>query len=315
MPKRVIEEAERQKIIKLRNTGTGWKEIERRTGVARRTAQRVYREWQATQFAENQWEARRQVAAQQFERHMRELIVLAERLVTELELPDASDLRSGDGIVDSVLGRDLRDLGSGESGQLSDFDARRIRRRNDLLFQSLKDHSGGKVEWRAFDRWLGARNAWASYRGKLSEAAEKVLKNVIHDESGGEWQKLIGDADLSPIVEGIVRSALSTLAEPELSVEKYVTVQRSGEEQVLSLGCGRDAVELKFRDAAVSEVVAHCCHRALDTLVRGHESTLLETMGRERDTMKRSRDELEDKLHELRLEPLILLTRCQFCPA
>jgi len=316
MSKRLLTSEERSQIISLRGVGAGWAEIERRTGVARRTALRVFGEWQASKTADNQREARRQIAAQEFERHMRDLISLAERLVSALGLPAPTDVASGDDVVTRVVDMEPGLPSEGQPDRLSAIDAERVRRRNRLLFRALREHTSAGVDWRAYDRWLKARNEWAELRGKLVNRVAAVLRNVVADQLGAGACTAFDEAVAVRWAEYLTRSILLALSTDSLAcVADYVQVEASGGTAYLTFGCGRELVQERLVSSSDATGFAACCARALETVVRGRDAGIVDDLARHREAMSTAHEALVDALQELRLVPLILATKCQFCPA
>lgn len=87
--KYMVDKPTREQIVKLRKMYAAWTEIERRTGVPRRTAQLVFKKWQeaeqTTDLANLRVLARLDVASREFERHVRELIGIAHIIAWELD--------------------------------------------------------------------------------------------------------------------------------------------------------------------------------------------------------------------------------------
>ena len=180
MRKRYVSEEEREQVIRLRKSGASWVSIETMTDVARRTAKHVFEEWQQGRAEEEIALARRQVAAEAFNRHMQDLVTLAEHIVDNLMVPDSKDRRNGSQVLDRVFEVETRSRPRNSwEGISAKKDTARIKRQNQILFSSLKEHTRGQVDWDMLQQWIAARDRWSAGMVNVEKSAEELVGNIL----------------------------------------------------------------------------------------------------------------------------------------
>jgi len=315
MPKYTIDGRTREQIVNLRQTGAGWMEIERRTGIARRTAQRVFNEWQDTRYGEEKSLARREVASREFERHIRDLVAMANAIGDVFELPSPRDRQGADGVLTRLLGRDVRSGDMEVSGSLTFVDGERVRRRNRLLLKALREHTKSKVNWEQFDLWLKARKDWAEARSDLENRLhEGLLANI--GEKPAVARSLESEQLKERVVAGLVVAVISGLTDaPSDAGAGYLQVKVDESNSHLLFGYGSDMVAVALLEREAADAIMESCRALLDSL---HAEGKCDELGRLKhayEEMSSAKQRLLDELEELRLIPLILSTRCDYCPA
>lgn len=315
MRRRFVSAEDRDTVISLRKSGAGWLKIEEMTGIPRRTAKNVYEEWQKGQAAEEVLTARRQVAAEAFNLHMRDLMVLAREITTSLAVPVLSDRRSSRQVLDNVFEKDI--LGSTREASPFSFikrDKAAITRQNRILFDSLKQHTRDKVNWDALDSWSAARDDWHSSRERL-EAEVKPVRDKANQIDGAAIStfKLPGTGDR--MASGIVETAYHALVDNEFQEpEKYIKVKGIQGGWTILFGGDTSDTELVSETAHAADITVAFCKNVVKGLFAQNEP-LLQGMAASLARMREAHNELTDKLDELRLIPVILQTKCNICPA
>jgi len=320
MRRQYVSEEDRDTVVRLRKSGAGWLKIESVTGIPRRTAKRIFEEWQRDQVTEEIGAARRQVAAEVFNLHMRDLITLAHRLLTSLDTPQFIDRRDSPQVLESVFETDTR----GHSHNESRFSVRKkeiheIRRQNRILFESLKEHTRDKVDWSTLDCWLEARDEWTKGMDNLKSTATGLVYNILNQETNrpGPSNRINSDKRLvNEMVNGIAEVAYRILtADKPRPVEDYIQIRQGQNAWAVLFGRDVSETELIVESKELADKVAEICKWSLTNLSKGKESPTIRSVASSLFKMREARNELADKLDELRLTPLILRTRCEICPA
>lgn len=315
MPKYTIDGRIREQIVNLRQTGAGWMEIERRTGIARRTAQRVFNEWQDRRHSEEKSLARREVASREFERHIRDLVAMANAIGDVFELPSPRDRQGADDVLTRLLERDVRSGDMEVSGSLTSVDGGRVRRRNRLLLEALREHTKSRVDWEQFDLWLKARKDWAEARVDLEKRLhDGLLASTGEKPKCARW--LESEQLKEGVVAGLVVAVISGLTDaPSDAGAGYLQVKVDESNSHLLFGYGSDMVAVALLEREAADAIMESCRALLVSLHAEGKCDELKRLKHAYEEMSSAKQRLLDELEELRLIPLILATRCDYCPA
>jgi len=333
MRKRELSENELSKVIKLRQSGTSWLKIESGTGIPRRAAKRAYENWSRNQSMQEVKEARKEVAAEEFRKHMNYLIKLTESLINHLGVPPSADLATSSehslaffyqhDILRELEPPDLAEINEvslGLSAGVESYERQRIVRQNQLLFKSLQEHTREKVRWEAFDDWKQSRDNCAKIVADLREESRQVVANYLKQVTGllhkikeqsGEKDAdyRMAQAALEALWQGIVDEATDK-GWPLIEV-----VSRGNRTaQIPSVSIGKQTV-LTLTETDLAIKVAKICNQTTTTLRQGQKAEMVQELAREIRRMRRLTTELVERLDSLLLRPLILRTRCDLCPA
>jgi hypothetical protein len=317
MRKTFVSENDRQQIIRLRQSGAGWLQVQEITGVPRRTAKRVFEEERETSSLKETASARGQVAAQLFALHVGDLLTLAAAISRNLADPASEDRLTGQAIMASVLGEGLRSRQSAALPPLApDRDRQTIERENRILLDSLKMHTRDTIDWKAFDAWLRGWDAWQTGSRELDTAAREVVKSRASHLRGKVRNLLNENAVQESIGQGIVRTLLCSLLENRLAEAKtLVNVREAHSAAVIRFG-DKTPIDVPVTDTATASVVSSLvCLPAVEELTNGGRASVARDMAGLLSAMRASGAGLRDQLDELRLTPVILRTRCEICPA
>lgn len=347
MPKRrdvTIEEL--AKIMKLRETSTPWSQIARDTGVPRQIAKRAFMERELKVSREELNAARQTVAAEDLRWHRDCLIKVAESLVTILDIPSFSDVRTADDILLDLWKTDILRERQGILAYPTKREIDRTRYRNEMLFDSLQNHTHGKIDWRVLDNWKAAWNKCKEDRDKLKKEAQKTLlnkleekpelkENILKGSKGTHKIEQMGDGIVYVLWQGILIGKLDDLIHEQYKLEEK-TVETDKEREIPKMlkdeiastiqpVSNRNGVtDIQFGESSpmpvlilaqadrVKEIV-ETCTEVCDALCRQDN---VKSFCSEFKIMKKSINYLEGRLDPIFLRPMILNSpKCELCPA
>jgi len=319
MKKRELSPIELKKVVELRQLGAKWTEIEQETKVERRAAKRAYEKWEKDKEMKEQQAARFRVAAEAFHEHLNDLIRLAESLVSALHVPEMlRELNSADEALDQLWMRNIE--GQLEPFPTSSVERERVVWRNKMLFKSLQDHTRKKVRWEALEGWKQSRNNAVQYSKELRLKATEVIRNNLNNCLGLEKRikTAIGDNDaIEKIANGIIEhiwKGILTGKPDQINAIEGISLFTEGQ---VWLEFYKSDSETSFylNDVELAKEVRNMCRQVVTNLREGTESDLVRKLTDEVSQMQARTKELEESLDELVLRPMILLTRCDLCPA
>lgn len=332
MRRRELSNEELDKVIKLRQAGASWLKIQHETRIHRRTVKRAYDQWERSKSVEELKEARKDVAIQEFRRHMNSLVTLSTSFVIKLEVPHLPNLMDKDTeqFVSSLFEGDLLLRGTYISAETNEAYAspwpivnpQAYRRENELLFESLQVHTREKVQWKAWDEWKEARDNCKRVLDKLAKKSSEEVGNFLHQERGLLRSIKEGSREDDPVKrigEAVLRETWGVIFRDKLDEEDplFQTVSRGeGTAQEISVK-GRGGTVLYFNYAAspdkrLAEKVTGICNLVVNNLRKGD---MVQQLQQEVHRMKKASDELCEALNPVKLRPMILRTRCDLCPA
>jgi hypothetical protein len=338
MARRRLSQDELDKVVRLRQAGASWLKIQNETGIHRRTAKRVYENWERSQSVQELKEARREVAAEEFRAHLESLIRMASSLVTNLSVPPSlTDMeKNSEQFFSWLWQQDLLQRSISPETQViytmgdkQGFyigDTQSYRREKELLFESLKVHTRGEVRWEEIldNRWKEARDNCAKIVPKLQKETSEVVTNYLNQERKADFLRSIkeGSREDNPakrIAEVVLRQIWRDILQDNLDEKGLWFETESGH-----IGAPQDIdIIVKSRDEKVftfvgnankslADNVTRICNLAGDNLRKGD---MVRWLYREVGKLKRASGELRETLNPVRLRPMILRTRCNLCPA
>ena len=305
-------------IIKLRQSGAGWLEIQRKTAIPRRTAKLSYEEWERQQALRELLQVRREVAADEFRWHIDSLTKFASVFLQNLNVRGSpSDMTNADSVLDDLWRMDA--LGEQKSARLYDLgnekNEHRTIRQNLMLFKSLNDHTSGAVQWEALVKWKDAWNRCAATLALLRRQGRELLDNSLRQEPSLK-EKVDMGAGATDALELMLGGLLWAVWQA-VRTGKYkdgFPLFRASE----SLGFvevttseGTPSLRLKFSEHAPAEKVSVVCTNVARIMCKGDTVGRLD---RELAILQGRINEIADMLDPLVLRPLILRTRCGLCP-
>jgi len=312
---------ERETVIRLKNSGISWLKIQHETGINRRTAKRAYEKWQHSKSTDELKRARQDVAARAFSEHIDILIRLAESLVGALRLPERlSGLVNADEALDRFWISNILDLKRPPGSEHASHETEHIVWKNKMLFKSLQEHTKDKVRWQTLEEWKEARNSAVRRSRELRLEAAKIITDLLNKHPDLK-DKVITAVAGSNVTEKLSNGVMETvwrgiLTENQEQVHAIKGASTFTEGQVwLEFYKGDTERRLLLNDEELAKEVCTICRRANDNLRKGRKSDLVQALTDEVSQMRTKTRELEESLDELLLRPMILLTRCDLCPA
>jgi len=315
--KRIVPEAELDGVIRLKQSGVSWLRIERETGIPRRTAKRAYDDWERSKSMEELKMARTSVAAEEFRRHLNDLVEMARSVVDSLKVPDPMEAVYNSGSFVSVWNADT---GVEEKEVPGDRQARRQALRNRMLFQSLRDHTRDRVGWERLRDWEEARSRYLEGCRELHAEALETVRDMLEGRDGLR-RRIEASAYEKKAVESMAAGVVRCLwgwAQAGNRDEGSIAVrqpQHGVESKEVVLGGGGSRTVLPFSDGGVADEVAEVCKMAAKRLWEKHRKSLLRNMAEAAGVMEKRGMGFERALDGLMLRPMILRTRCDLCPA
>ena len=267
------------------------------------------------------------MAAEAFREHVDSLIKVGTFLAMHLDMPATvpTGAPKGAQILEGlwqgdILG-ELPDRPRYElPGSGAERERRSITRRNQMLFQSLQEHTRGELRWEVLKEWESAWDNCRELYVKLGQEATAVTRNFLKQEKGleneikngsgkGDAVTRIADTLLGGIWPGIRDDKL----DPHRDVFEVIA-RPDGKADVARVGVGNSNF-LTFVDKNPAEKAARLGNNVARNLLLGESRDLIESLRGHINTMRQGTEELADMLNPLVLRPIILRTRCQLCPA
>jgi hypothetical protein len=327
MRKIEIPDKEKKRIIKLREAGKNWTEINEQTGIPRHACKRYYLEWQQETLAADKVAIRRTVAAEYLKEHIELQVDFTGRL---LELLNIS--RSSVPEVDSrkhlaLLWNNDRWRKNAEEGGIHPVDyskgegeeitpkLRGIQHQNRLVFEALKEHTRGQIRWEALDEW---QTSWDGCVDALNQIR-------------GDIRLRINEKMASQGTTGSLASFFGEQAKPQIEEEIIGVIWRSLVDRNFNqIPGGSDALKISKRFAGylvgenagepeipldLPDVIKSAVMDILGPLVKDTKSIeRIKRLDQGLKKMAMAYLELEEKLDPMELRPLLLSTRCRLCP-
>jgi len=301
-------------MIRLRRQGKSISAIARIIGCNRQTVRVYLKERQADILT---GEVRRQVLTDEQQKHLDDLTQFAASLVGHLTIPDSpTENRDVVAVLAPLLPKDLP-----QGLQTASREARRkqrqTERQNKMLFESLRQHTGEKGWWQAFEEWQQAWGTCVSVLAKIRKEVPKVVEDFMNQKPGLK-EKVEEKTGKKNVLERIVDVLLwpawevATASNPEEELEhrKFRVLPAAQEFRVIA---GTYELKLIFSEteAALAQEVATVCNLALQNLYPLYMADEIQGM---RHRMDEKIEEIDDALDPFILRPLLVRTRCELCP-
>ena len=317
MRKKYVSEEELERIIRFVELGASWLKIQDETKIPRRSAKRAYEEYMRSKSGDDLKAARQQVASEQFNAHMQDLISLAQSLVSSIGEPTVGDTRTSEKVMDGILEVDVRAHRINNPLTAKTRPTRElVIRQNKILIQSLKVHTLEKVEWKTLDEWGKARNIWIENATKLKKEAGEIISNLIHGKQFGDIiEDNVDRKKISEIIEGIFDATTRGILNGKVDeAEDLVQIIPDERGMRLTFSGDTDSNLQRYENQELAEEVFKLARQAITNLRAVKDSDIIQ-MTNSLKIMRNKKSELENMLEELRLIPLILSTKCDICPA
>jgi len=302
-------------MMRLRRQGKSLSAIARALKCNRQTVRVYLKERQADVLVD---EIKKQLLTDEQQKHLDDLTQFAASLVSHLTIPDSpTENRDVVAVLDTLLPKDLPQ-GLDSASREARRKQRQTERRNKMLFESLRQHTGGKGWWQAFEEW---QQAWVTCIKGLEgvkKPAPEMVKDLLNQQKANleeEVEKVTGKKDvLERIVDGVLWAAwwVGTANNPEEELE-FRNFRVLLVAQQLRVTTGSYELRLIFSEteAALAQEVATVCNFALQDLYPRYMADEIQGM---RHRMEEKIEEIDDALDPFILYPLLVRTRCILCP-
>ena len=327
-----LTEEQLERVTELRARGLSWSEVGRQLGVHRLIVQREHRNWEALHGQVRLREIRREVAAEEFKRHLHQVVSLAAALRTVIEwvLTEPHWLGMDDPFTTRV--GQAGSLSFLDDDPLATVDHAQRKRSWAHLYESLQKHLAG-VEWREREKeWGRRRRRCATLHGewemealqRLDASVSAVALRYKLDLQGQErerlvdeliklaWQTLVSmltrdvargmnEAEQSTFVHDLRKPLLSAIATAQAPSNHGWSLDIEGKEFLA--GISDEEMAKAVREACVNGLT-----KTLSSPPARHALMALQDV-------KQASDSLSEVLEPLKLRPLLLRTQCSLCPA
>jgi len=262
-------------------------------------------------------EIKKQLLTNEQLKHLDDLTQFAVSLVGHLTMPDSpAEDRDVVAVLDPLLPKDLPQ-GFDSASREARRKQRQTERQNKMLFESLRQHTGGKGWWQAFEEWQQAWGTCVSALAEIREEAPKVVEDFMNQKPGlkEKVEEKTGEKDvLERIVEGVIWAAwqVATASNPEEELKlRNFRVLPVAQQLRVTTGPYESRLIFSETEAALAQEVATVCNLALQNLYPRYMADEIQEM---RYRMDEKIEEIDDALDPFILRPLLVRTRCELCP-
>ncbi len=298
-----------RRMVELHHQGESISAISRAVGCHRQTV-KAYLAGRREDILTD--EIKKQLLTDVHQKHLDDLTQFAASLVSRLTVPDSpTEDRDVAKVLDPLLPKDLPQGLSRKARR----EQRQTDRRNNMLLRSLREHTGEKGWWQAFEEWQQAWGTCVSALAEIREEAPKVVEDFMNQKPGlkEKVEEKTGKKDvLERIVSGVLWPAweVATASNPE---EELKSRNFRVEDQRFRIISGGYELRLIFNEteATLAQELVTVCNLALrDLYPRYMVDEILGMIHR----MDEKIEEIDDALDPFVLRPLLVRTRCGLCP-
>ena len=301
-------------MIRLCRQGKSISAIARATGCHRQTVRAYLKERQADILAD---EVRKQLLIDAVQKHLDDLTQFAAFLVSRLTIPDSpTEDRDVAKVLDPVLPKDLPQ-GLDSASREARRKQRQMERQNKMLFESLRQHTGGKGWLQAFEEWQQAWGTCVSALAEIREEAQKVVEDFMNQKPGlkEKVEEKTGKKDvLERIIDGVLQAAwcVGRASNPEEELEfRNFRVLPEGQQFIIVTGNYYPNLRFNEPETALAQEIAAVCNLALRNL---YPRYMVDEILGMLHTMDEKNEVIDDALDPFMLRPLLVRTRCELCP-
>jgi len=183
-----------------------------------------------------------------------------------------------------------------------------------MLFESLRQHTGGKGWWTAFEEWQEAWNICRDTLRELRREADEVVGNHINEKPSFKEEVERQISKGRDEVRSIAKDMLWVVWEAEISgtpVEKFEF--RAEERRVVA--CFGDGTHFPFThslgEVSLGPDLEEVCDLAYESLRQSFSAKHIPEIFHRMDEKI---EEIDDALDPFILRPLLVRTRCKLCP-
>lgn len=317
---RGISAEELNQITKLKEAGASWLRIQQETGVPRRSGKLAYEKWQQSQSMDELKEARVNMATELFKAHMNALVNLAGYLTANLAMPPSTQAKAED-FLTSLLENEITGQPSFyDLPQTNDRHRRKSTLRNNrLLLKALQEHTRENVRWGNLADWKKAWDDFKELFGGIRELTSREIGKIAKDrkEIFARIEHEGGNTDaVGCIVDTIVEAVRHDAMENDFGLdEPLVRIGLANNAPARMVITRIDNKEIfKFTDQALAEEVLDIFNSANTTIRVMITMTRKNAIREAVNKMQLAIEELDKVLNPVALYPILLRTRCDFCP-
>ena len=312
--KRVSEEQVHD-MMRMRRQGKSVKAIAEAMGCHRQTVRMHLRERQADILAV---EVKKQLLTDEQQKHLDGVTQFAVSLVGHLTISDSpTEDRDVATVLDPLLPKDLPQ-GLDSYSREARRKQRQTERQNKMLFESLRQHTGGRGWWQAFEEWQQAWDTCIKGLVEVKKQVPEMVEDLLNQQKANlkvEVEEVTGKKDiLERIVEGVLEAAWcvarASNPEEELKFRNFRVLQ---EGQQFIIVAGNYYLRLRFNEpeTTLAQEVAVVCNLALRDL---YPQYMVDEILGMLHRMDEKIEEIDDALDPFILRPLLVRTRCELCP-
>ncbi|MBA7617646.1 hypothetical protein ES703_24962 [subsurface metagenome] len=262
-------------------------------------------------------EVKKQLLTDVQQKHLDDLTQFAISLRSHLTIPNlATEDRDVVEVLAPLLPKDLPQ-GLDSASRKARREQRQADRQNKMLFESLRQHAGGKGWWQAFEEW---QQAWATCIEGLGEVKNvpEMVEDLLNQQKANlkeEVEKVTGKEDvLERIVDVVIWAAwqVATASNPEeeLKLRNFRVAPVAKQRRITTGGYELRLIFSEPETALAQEVVAVCNNVLRELYPRYMVDEILGMLHR----MDEKIEVIDDALDPFILRPLLVSTRCELCP-
>ncbi len=330
MRKRELSDSEWNSVRKLRETGASWSKIQRETGVPRRKAKQIYEAWERTQSMPDLKEARKQVAAEAFHKHIDSLLQIAQYVASSLRIPQTpNDLATADEYLQSLWQIDIFNKNWPHVSENKEYELKSVNYTNELLFQSLEHHTQTTNIWKVFRQWKEAHNSCVRASRDLQETVRTLVVKNLQKEFRLRARLKQACRKYDPVIritDAVVWAMWKQTVDPANANcdDEIVSVVSRGNRYEVIFALSNypskfsNRVVFSFKDESLAKEAARVCNQSYSSLLKDKDNegrTQIEALQEKVSHLRDMIDNLARMMHPLLLKPVILRSTCELCPA
>jgi hypothetical protein len=286
----------------------------------------VYEEWERSQSKGMIEESRRSVAVEEYREHVNSLVKVGEFLILNLEIPDRLPTEAGTGmdLLNKLWEENFLDFGTvtnfgNQSVEKQQKVIRLITRQNQMLFQSLKNHTRGKVNWEILEKWQYTWDECRNHFAGLEQKVPVLVRNFLKQNSNliKEFSKDIqGQDTIDSISHALLRTIWAGMLSGDLNPEHPIFNMNEVHKGpfFVSLVNVTSSAILSFYDKKATETIVYQGNRAYNNLLLGDTKQTVNSIRTNVAGLRKAYEEIVEMLNPLVLRPIILRTHCELCP-
>jgi len=262
-------------------------------------------------------EVKKQLLTDEQQKHLDGITQFAVSLRSHLTIPNSpTEDRDVAAVLDPLLPKDLPQ-GLDSYSQEAKRKQRQTERQNKMLFESLRQHTGGKGWWQAFEEWQQAWGTCVSALAEIGEEAPRVVEDFMNQKPGlkEEVEEKTGKKDvLERIIDWVLQAAgcvgRASNPEEELKFRNFRVLQE-GQQFIIVTGNYYPNLRFNEPETALAQEIAAVCNLALQNL---YPRYMVDEILGMLHTMDEKIEVIDDALDPFMLRPLLVRTRCELCP-